>query len=290
MTNSREIQAIIDELQLLQTVTQAYGEIASLRMKNTRQNVLSNRAFLEELRDVFEDVRISYVEEVYRLAHRKRGNGKEEVTFLGHNGKSVAVLLSANSGLYGDIVRKTFDAFLTEVRASDAEVTIIGQQGLSYFEAVEPKRPHTYFELPDNGFTTESGSKIIKHIVKYKEIHLFYGKFQNVLIQKPERTMISSQIDIDALQIKDRTKYLFEPSLDSILKFFETEMFASLFEQVVRESQLAKFASRILAMDQASENIKVERRKLMWQKLAAQHRLSDRKQLNTLPAILMTTG
>ena len=36
---------------------------------------------------------------------------------------------------------------------------------------------------------------------------------------------------------------------------FETQIFASLFDQSIRESQLAKFASRILAMDRAEQNI-----------------------------------
>lgn len=289
MAQTQELQLVLNELELLETVTKAYGEIASVRMQKTRDSVLSTRDFLESLLDVFEDVRASYEKEVRKLARKKWLKGKEAVTFLSHNGKNVAVLLSANTGLYGEIVRSTFDLFLEEVRKNDCEVTIIGKQGLSLFKSIEPDRSYTYFDLLDYGIAQNELSKIIQHIVQYKEIHMYYGKFHNVLVQKPYQFTISAQIDLEGKkqQHQVRKEYIFEPSLELILKFFETEMFASLFEQSVRESQLAKFASRILAMDTATQNVQRERGKLYVAKMALQHRIANQRQLNALPGILM---
>ena len=289
MAQTQDLQLVLNELELLETVTKAYGEIASIRMRNTRDSVLSTRDFLESLLDVFEDVRASYEKEMRKLARKKWLKGKEAITFLSHNGKNVAVLLSANTGLYGEIVRSTFDQFIEEIRQSDSEVTIIGKQGLSLFKAIEPNRSYTYFDLQDYGITQSEIGEIIRHIVQYKEIHMFYGKFHNVLVQKPFKFTISAQMDLDGKTQTHpvRKEYIFEPSLEQILKFFETEMFASLFEQSVRESQLAKFASRILAMDTATQNVQKERGKLSVQKLALQHRVANRRQLNALPGILL---
>ena len=47
-------------------------------------------------------------------------------------------------------------------------------------------------------------------------------------------------------------KYIFEPSLETIVIFFETEIFSSLLEQVFHESRLAKLASRMVLLDRAS--------------------------------------
>ncbi len=289
MNNNKEILSVGTELELLEVITRAYAEIASLRMKKTRDFVLNARNYLQKLQELFDDIRFSYVEEVARLVRKKGSKGKEEITFLSHNGKSVVVLLSANTGLYGDIVRKTFHLFLEEVSKNESEVTIIGKQGLLLFQSFQPKVSYTYFDLPDHGFTEEAVSKIIRHIVKYKEIRLFYGQFQNLLVQQPVKEIVSAQLDAELKEsgVK-RQKYIFEPSLEKILLFFETEMFASLFEQSVRESQLAKFASRILAMDQASENIKNERRRVQKERLIALHNIANKRQLNGLPAVMMS--
>ncbi len=63
----------------------------------------------------------------------QREKGKEKITFLAHNGKTVAVYLSANTGLYGDIVRKTFDLFMKDAQTGGIEATIVGKHGLGLF-------------------------------------------------------------------------------------------------------------------------------------------------------------
>ena len=81
--------------------------------------------------------------------------------------------------------------------------------------------------------------------------------------------------------------YIFEPSLEKILMFFETEIFASLFEQSVSESELAKSASRVLAMDKAAANVRKYLENLRMEKLVMQHKVINKRQLNSLSSILM---
>src|SRR5258708_4594826 len=99
-------------------------------------------------------------------------------------------------------------------------------------------------------------SLLIRHLVEYEEIHIYYGKFKSIVSQTPDVIIISSETDISEIKKTKTVKYLFEPSLEKILMFFEIEMFSSVFEQMVKESQLAKFASRMFAMDAASQRIK----------------------------------
>jgi F0F1-type ATP synthase gamma subunit len=81
---------------------------------------------------------------------------------------------------------------------------------------------------------------------------------------------------------------MFEPSVEKILMFFETQIFASLFDQAVHESQLAKFASRILAMDRAAQNIEVKLKRLELEKLKTVHSVSGKKQLDSLVSTSLT--
>ena len=282
MADEQEIQSDIAELTTLRTLVRAYEEIASYRMKRTRDSVLANRQFLTELNDVFEQVRISYARKVNELAKEKGKPGEEKITFLAHNGKTVTVFLSANTGLYGDIVQSVFDLFIEEIRQGKNEVTIVGKHGLSLFLSEEPDRPYTYFDLPDNAVSSSDLDEIIKHIVQYEEIHVYYGEFINVVQQKPNRLTISAEISLKEDVVKGKNFFIFEPSLENILMFFETEIFASLFEQSVREGQLAKFASRVMAMDSADVNIAEKLSELKFEKLRVLHRVANRKQLNSM--------
>ena len=220
MSDQKQIQDEISEMTTLSSLVRAYEEIASARMKRTRDYVLANRQFLSELNDVFEQVRVSFARQVNELAKKKGKPGAETMTFLAHNGKTVSVFLSANTGLYGDIVPAVFDLFVADVRQGRSEVTIVGKQGLSLFLSEEPERPYTYFDLPDNAVTSADLDEIVKHIVQYEEIRVYYGEFLNVIQQKPATLTISAEISLKEEGRKMKTFYIFEPSLENILTFF----------------------------------------------------------------------
>lgn len=286
MNNLIEANERITQIDTLNKLVNAYEEIASIRMKNTRNSVLSNRSYQDEINDVFDQVRFSYAHEVALLAKNK-GQANKNITFLPHNGKIVAVLLSANTGLYGDIVGKTFELFMDEARKGESEITIVGKHGLSLYLSEGLNKPYTYFDLADYGQDKARLAEIVKHIVQYEAIHVFYGKFKNVIVQDPTELSVSAEILLSEKPIKKEASFLFEPSLEKILMFFETEIFASLFEQSVNESQLAKFASRFLAMDRATGNIKEELKKMEFERTRMLHMTSNRKQINTFNSLFL---
>lgn len=277
----KDIATLNQELLILELVTTAFSEVASTNMKKTRNGVLTNRDFITEISSIFEDVRAEYTEQYLRQKRSQKG----KITFLAHNGKTVTVLLSSTSGLYGEIVSETFNLFKTEAEQNNSEITIVGKQGVRLFNATFPGRAYTYFDLDDNSTNQSELAAIARHIVQYDEIHLYYGKFHSVLIQRPEMLPIRSQLDVVPVSNK-RTHYLFEPDIISILRFFESELFASLLTQTVQESTLAKLASRVLAMDASGDRIGIERRKLLRIENNLRHRENNKKQLNSLSGIL----
>lgn len=284
MHNERTIGEEIGMLTTMRLMSQAYAEVAARRMQQTRDKVLKTRGFLQALADIFEDVRRSYRSQVVRLSKKKRRQRGEQITFLAHNGKTVAVLLSANTGLYGEIVRKTFAAFLKTIRQQEVEATVIGKMGQSMWLASGVKRDYTFFDLPDYGSKASDLAAIIRHLVEYERVIVFYGKFETVVRQEPDQWEIIAEDYLTRVRGKvvERRKYYFEPTLEEILRFFEAEMFAGLFEQTVRESELAKFASRMLAMDRAYEKISGQLDQMAVERLRVKHASDNRKQLNRL--------
>jgi ATP synthase F1 gamma subunit len=282
MIRKQELIAETTQLGILRTVTSAYGQIASMWLNRTRDNVLRNRDFLEEMDKVFLTVFAAYARQVKKLARQKRG---EKITFLAHNGKKVAVFLSANTGFYGDIVNRTFQLFMHDVREHNYEATIIGKQGLALMNAEDASRPKTYFDFSDEKVIQKDLLDLVRHLVQYEEIRIYYGKFKNFLAQEPVVFRLSAD-PYENLHAEEKTKlYIFEPDMEHILMFFEKQIFTSVFEQTVRESQLAKFASRIMVMDRASENIKDRLKQMNIQGLRASHRIANQKQLNQFASI-----
>jgi F-type H+-transporting ATPase subunit gamma len=265
-----------------------YGEIASIKMMRTREAVLYARNFLEQIAEVFDEVRASHLEQVMKLAKKKKISSGERVTTLSHNGKTVAVLLSANTRLYGDLVMRTYNEFLEEARSNEVEVTIVGKVGMALFREHEPTHPATYFDYPDDGKDETAMEEIVKHLVQYEEIHVYYGKFKNVVRQEPDKYVMTAGLPLSdaGKQSNKPREYLFEPSLQAILKYFEKEIFGTMLSQTVDESQLGKYASRLVAMDRAEQNIDKRLKKMEVEQLRARHATQNRKQLNLMSAVL----
>lgn len=291
MIDGRSIKTEISDLNTLQLVTRAFTEIAAVRMRKTKNSVVLNRQFLQELDDVFSDVRASYARELIRLGQKSRNKSEEGITFLAHNGKTVAVFLSANTGLYGDIIQRTSKTFLEEVRRSPekTEVAIVGSLGMAMFKNEMPNHPFTFFEMSDTNITPSTIAQLIEHIVQYEEIQVYYPVFQSAVRQEPSRYTISAETPLTELKTQQgrKDRYIFEPGLKDILMFFERETFSSLMDQSIREAQLAKYAARIMTLDRSGENIKHKLKKLRLDKLKVEHRQKNKKQIELMSSITM---
>jgi F0F1-type ATP synthase gamma subunit len=246
--------------------------------------VLFSRTFLESLTGVFADVQAAYLK---KLEVQGTLGKNKKVTVLSHNGLSVCVLVSANARLYGDLIQRTYEAFMQEYRKGGIEATIIGKVGLAMFkEEMGERHQYTYFDYPDDRMDGALLGEIIKHLVQYEEIRLYYGRYANVVNQEPIRTVLTASRPMGEVGKGSRNLYMFEPTLEEVMKFFEQEIFGSLFDQVIRESQLAKYAARVMAMDRADQQINERTKKMATARLSTMHQVINQKQLNTMPALI----
>ncbi len=282
----------IDTLIYLKDVVEAYEEIASVRMRRVKLSVLQNREFLEGVSKIYSQVKYSYRTEINkaRVKTKKRDNSKVFQTRT-TNGRSITVLLSVNTGLYGDIISRTFSRFIDYVKKHDTDVAIVGNVGRRYYEqaGVEGRKVY-YFNLSDSDSDRVSLKTLLTHIIQYDSIVVFHGKFKDILVQEPAVSLISGDVlnESEATQaglITD-AHYIFEPSLVTVMQYFETEILSAVFEQAMFESGLSKYSSRMINLDSAvskiTENLattKLKNRKLM-------HRSENKKQLTKLAGML----
>lgn len=255
MQEKNRLIAEIATVQDMHMLAQAYEEISVIRMQGIRGLVLKTRTFLSELSDVFYQVKASYRNQILRLMQQHKKKNITRISTMKKNGKSVLVFLSTNKRLYGDITYRVFSEFLKEAKTRDSDLVIIGSFGRNLFDQFGVLRPYRYFELPDTHISFDDLKPLISYIVEYEHVSVFYGKFTNIISQSPTYSDISGEQPFEAEGQQVPVKYLFEPSLETILNFFETQIFTSLFQQTVHESELSYYASRIRAMEESLERI-----------------------------------
>jgi ATP synthase F1 gamma subunit len=281
MITKKALEEEIDNLIGLNNMIQAYEEIAASRIMRSRQSVLTNRTYMDEINEIFEEVIASYRKQVDILLKDKKNGTPGAFTFMNKNGKTLYLLISANTGLYGSIVKRTFDLFVEKTRGQNADLAIVGRLGLSMWQQTKIKDRYYYFDFPDQSVDDNTLSKILDFIVPYEKVVVFHGRFQNLVRQDAVFSDISGTQEATNTAPADKDKFFFEPSLSKILEFFEKQIFASIFEQTIRESQLAKIASRLTTLDTASENIGKQLGIVTLDKSKTLHRQQNKKQLET---------
>lgn len=272
MATLKKIKDEIRFLSLLKEVTFIYQEMANFQMRKIQKEVLTTRRFLEQIREVYHHVMMSFY-----------GETKEEISFLEKNKKSIALFLSANERFYGPLIFYIWQKLLKELKKYD-EVAIAGQIGRQLALHQKTKEKFFYFELEDEKPKRERIETIFNFIKKYQKIVIFHGKFQTIATQIPEKTEISLTF-LPEKEFSSREKrkyYILEPSPREILEFFETQIMKAFFNQVISEHQLAKFASRMLAMYRANENLKKNIRILEKKSKSLGKIVQNKKQLELL--------
>src|SRR3989344_7919014 len=115
MVTKKEVIKENDFLTTLRGIVETYEEIAATRMSRIRSSVLESRDFLLEINAIFQQVKSSYKDKITLLMKKKRIKDPSKLTFIKRNGKTLYVFVSANTGLYGDIIRKTYDVFISSL-------------------------------------------------------------------------------------------------------------------------------------------------------------------------------
>jgi len=250
MKSLKNIKDDLDYLQGFLNMVESYEEIAALRTRKVKKSILERGEFMKGLNETF-----AYISYAYRI-YRESLKGKEKGKVLNTNGKTVYVLLSSNTGMYGDIIVNTFEKFKKDALNSDADIFIVGRVGQRMYENLGTKKEYTYFEMMDNGIDEPAIKKLIEKATEYSNIIVYHSSFKSVLSQVATKTEVPSELKkIESNLRSYGDRFLFEPSIEGVAEHFEKQIESLIFEQAVFESCLSKFASRMISMDIASESI-----------------------------------
>lgn len=290
MKTIKETQEDLLFLNDFHDLMETYEEIAAIRMRKVKKSVLMEREFLKGLSDVFKFVEMAYDTFLIKLGQLKKGKRH----FLKTNGKDVRVLLSSNMGLYGEIIHKTIYKYVSDVKAGEADIVIIGKVGKRMVESLLPGRQFQYFDFSDSGIDDDNMKRILDYILQYRNIFVYHGYFKSILKQEATVTNVTGDISefagyedtAEMTQKKEEQKFgFFEPSIEDVAAFFETQTLSVIFEQAMNEASLSKFASRMVTLDIAVDNINDQIKNTNFNLKKLKHRNFNRKQITLISSV-----
>jgi len=290
MRTVKETQEDLLFLNDFHDLMETYEEIAAIRMRKVKKSVLMEREFLRGLSDVFKFVEMAYDTFLIKLGNLKKGKRH----FLKTNNKDVRVLMSSNMGLYGEVIHKTINKYVSDLRSDKADIVVIGKVGKRVVESLLPGRAFQYFDFSDSGMDDDSMKRILDYILQYRNIYVYHGYFKSILNQEVVVTNVTGDISKFAgfeetqemRQEEEEQKFgFFEPSIEDVAAFFETQTLSVIFEQAMNESSLSKFASRMVTLDVAVANINGQIKTTNFNLKKLKHRNFNRKQITLISSV-----
>jgi F-type H+-transporting ATPase subunit gamma len=278
MSNIKQIQKLVENGENLKLITQGYSEIAASKLQKIRGSMEHNINFARELGEIYHTVQTEAVKRKVKMDPKIPG--------------VVHILITSNNRFYGNLERPLTRYFATSTHALNITTQnlqnirlVIGKTGPAFLHGLSYNLPFQNItfkaDLPD---ATEM-KLLTDNIFKYQTVLVYHSRFKTVLTQLPVVSEVTQSVISENKEIAP-IKYIFEPELDQIVKFFQTQILQILLEQTFLESELARTASRLTAMDQAESNANDYLKKQKYQLNSAKRADQNAKSLEMVDALL----
>jgi len=226
-------------------LTGAFEGIASMRISQTKNQVLDAQKFFNELWHIYTQLR---VDSLFRF-------GRDKETSL--IDKELFICITAEGGFSGDIDQKLITWMLTQYDPAKQDIIVIGHHGAVQLaqSSIAFKK---YYKLPekDQSINVEP---LVKHVRQYRKTSVFYQTYQSLMLQDVKRIDLKVAVEEQAKtatakdEIISESSYIFEPSTFEVASHLERSMLQVALSQLILDSKLAQYASRFRAMSIAND-------------------------------------
>jgi F-type H+-transporting ATPase subunit gamma len=239
MRRASTIQREAEQIDTVENLTGVFESLASTQVAKIRNRVELSKEFFDLLWKRYSSIRI---DPSSRITHRNQTN----------NQRNVFVIISAESGLSGDIDQRLIETMLQDFDNSTTDIVVLGSHGANQLK--QGGIPFVrYFKIPESDNYIDV-TPVIGAISSYAKITVYYEEYVSLGVQGIKKidliSSIRSMSDMvepgEDIMTADDT--IFEPSLEEIADLMETEMMTLAFSQAIFESTLAQDASRFNAM------------------------------------------
>jgi F-type H+-transporting ATPase subunit gamma len=240
MRRASAIEKEAEQISTVEDLTGVFESIASTQVAKVKNKVELSKDFFQLLWTIYRSIR---VDPRTRITNR----GLDQV-----HTKNVFIVISAETGLSGDIDQRLIETMLKDYQKDDTDIIVIGSHGATQLrqQGIHYTR---YFQVPEADRYIDV-SPIIEAILPYTEAIIYYEEYASLGVQEIKKiNLISSMQDMSERAGPDEDiitdiDTIFEPSLDEIAGQMELTMMTLALNQTILESNLAQSASRFNAM------------------------------------------
>lgn len=225
----------------LKQVTQAYAEIASIRLRKIRSSVEKNRSFLDEISTLYSVIQ--------KVALSKGVTARK-------NKKKLSLVLTSNYRFYGSINSDLIRFFLINTSKYQTDRIIIGKTALDELKAMKYFHPFFSIIFKEDLPTDEELRELLGKVKDYEQVFVYFSQYQSILVQTPKILDITKKQNVNFTTSPKTLKmeFILEPEIIKMLDFFDSQIMFLLLDQTFLESELARTASRLFSMNQAQDN------------------------------------
>lgn len=240
MKRPNEIEKEEHAMGALVELTSVFEGIASMRIAQTKNQVLQSTKFFNDIWEIYSQLR---VDGLFNF-----GREKNDVVL----DKDLYIIITAEGGFSGDIDQKLLRLMLETFDPEKHEIIVIGHHGATQLaqRGIAFKK---YFKLP-NKDKNINVAPIIREVRQYRSTTMFYQEYVSLSQQEVKSIELSSAVkqrgDVsdDPEEVVSEETYIFEPSTYAVAAHLERSMAQIAVSQLILESKLAQYASRFRAM------------------------------------------
>lgn len=223
-------------------LTSAFEGIASMKIAQTKNQVLESTKFFDRLWKIYSQLRVDALFSFGRDVNVKPLIDKE-----------LFIMITAEGGFSGDIDQKILKSVLEQYDKDKNEIIVIGHHGAIQLSqrGIAFKK---YFKLPakDQNINVVP---IVREVQLYKSASIFYAEYVSLMSQDVKKIELASAVksrsnngEAEDEDVISEETYIFEPDSFAVAAHLERSMMQITISQLILSSKLAQYASRFKAM------------------------------------------
>lgn len=245
MIRPQEILRQRDAMGTILNLTSVFEGLASMKIAQTKNQVLQSQQFFQELWDIYSQIR---VDSIFRF-----GRTQNDAT----SDKQLFIAITSEGGFSGDIDQKLITWMLQNYNPAKQDIIVIGHHGATQLSQAGVLY-RKYFGLPvkDQNINVQP---LIREVRAYNSTTVYYQTYTSLMVQDVKRIELSTAVQQQARHAKPTAEeiseatYIFEPSTFDVIAHLERSMLQIALSQVILDSKLAQYASRFRAMTASNE-------------------------------------
>lgn len=270
MKRPNEIALEENSMATLVELTSAFEGIASMKIAQTKNQVLEATKFFDALWKIYSQLRVDALFSFGRDPDEKPKIDKE-----------LYIMITAEGGFSGDIDQKILKLVLDTYDKDKHDIIVIGHHGAIQLSqrGITFKR---YFKLPakDQNINVVP---IVREVQQYKSASLFYAEYVSLMSQDVKKIELASAVKSqgaiadDSDEVISETTYIFEPNSFAVAAHLERSMMQITISQLILSSKLAQYASRFKAMTASHQRADESRQELHMMYNRARRAIKDER-------------